>query len=245
MKFNDTTNKNGLIQALERMTGTQSGLSSAYPLADKTRDINLALDNYNILANDASGRWQSSDDTNHQDYPITYADLLTGIQDYTFKVDEQRNQILDIYKVRVKYPDGTWHTLTQRDFQTQDEEVDFTTTGKPTEYDLTANGIFLTVIPDYDMTDGLEIWYSRTNSYFVATDTTKEPGIPNIFHQYLVLRPAYFFCLEKGLPQASAYKIALYGQDGKSGMEQAIQNFHARRNRAEKPRLIANVEDCK
>lgn len=239
MKFTE------IIKGIERKTGTQSSASSAYPLTDKVRDINLALDNYNILANDASGRWQSADDTNHIDYPIIYADLLTGIQDYTFKVDENGNQILDIYKVRVKTTDGQWHTLKQRDFQTQEEEVDFVTQGTPTEYDLTANGIFLTSIPDYTMVDGLEIWISRTNSYFTESDTTKEPGIPNIFHEYLILRPAYFYCLENGLTQASNYERVLYGKGGKGGMEQAIQDFHARRNKAEKPRFIAKVENTK
>lgn len=245
MKFNDTTNKNGIIQGIEKMTGTQSSATSSYPLADKTRDVNLALDNYNILANDAAGRWQSADDTNHVDYPIIYADLITGVQDYTFKKDEQGNQILDIYKVRIKTEDGQWHTLKQRDFQTQKEEVDFVTEGVPTEYDLTANGIFLTAIPNYDMVDGLEIWVSRTNSYFVSTDTDKEPGIPNVFHEYLVLRPSYLFCLQNGLPQATAYGRLLYGVDGKSGMEQSIKDFHARRNKAEKPRLTPRIENTK
>ena len=245
MQFNDTINKNGLIQALERKTGTQSSVSSAYPLLDKTRDINTALDNYNIIANDAAGRWQSSDDTNFIDYPIIYSDLISGVQDYSFKKDETGNQILDIYKVRIQDQSGEWHTLKQRDFQTQKEEVDFVTEGTPTSYDLTSNGIFLTDIPNYSLVKGIEVFVSRTNSYFVSTDTIKEPGIPNVFHEYLVLRPAYFFCLENGLPQANSYKVALYGEDGKSGMEQAIRNFHARRNKAEKTRLIPNVQNMK
>jgi hypothetical protein len=232
-----------IITKIEKLTGTSSSTNSTYPLADKISDICLALDNYNLLGINSSGLWQSSDDTNHEDYPIIYDDIAQGKQDYIFTVDEQGNQVLDIYKVRIKDENGNWRTLKQRDFQSQQEEVDFETTGQVTEYDLTANGIFLTSIPNYDMVDGLEVWISRTNVYPTVTTLANTPGIPNIFHEYLALRPSYFNCLQNELPQANSYGYILYGADRKSGMEKQIENFHASRNRAVKPNIKPKVEN--
>lgn len=245
LQFSDTTTKKGIVQVIERMTTTQSASSSSYPLYDKTVDINAALANYMILATQAAGRWQV-DDTNQEDYPIIFGNVVSGQQDYSFTVDEQGNQILDIFKVRIKDSNGNWATLKQRDLQdTVDSKLNSTTTGIPTEYDVTANGIFLTDIPNYTLEDALEIYISRTPTYFVSTDTTKKPGIPDIFHEYLAIRPSYFYCLAKGLPQAQSYAITLYGRDGNGGMERAIKDYYSNRNRDEKRRLVPNRESTK
>lgn len=241
LQFSDTTNKSGIIQLLSKRTGTQN--SNSYSLLEKTVDINLALANYFIIANQNSGRWQV-DDTNHTDYPIIYANIVSGQQDYSFTVDENDNQILDIYKVRIKDTNGKWWTLKQRDLQDgNDEPLNSTTTGLPTEYDLTANGIFLNDIPNFTQDNSLEVYISRAGSYFVSTDTDKVAGIPEIFHEYLVIRPAYFYCLEKGLPQANDYKIILYGLDGRGGMEKSIETYHANRNRDEKRRVVTGKQN--
>lgn len=224
------------ITLIEEYTGTQSSTTSSYPLASKTRDINLALDAYNIIAEKASGRWQSSDDTNHLDYPIMYASVVSGIQDYSFSVDEQGNQINNIYKVRAKDEAGNWHTLEQVDFEST-TDADYTTQGFPTKFNLTANGIFLVNTPNYSRDEGLEVWYSRTNSYFTVSDTTKEAGIPNIFHEYLALKPAYKWLLRNDQNKANIYRADLIE------MEKQIAEFHSLRNKSEKRRLVANVEN--
>ena len=101
----------GLIQ---RNTNTQNTTTSSYPIADKTTDVNNALNRYMLLAISAEGKWQV-DDTNQTDYPVVFGDVVSGQQDYSFTTDEQGNQILDIYKVRIKDSAGNWHTLKQRD----------------------------------------------------------------------------------------------------------------------------------
>lgn len=245
LQFSDTTNKIGIVQVLERMTKTQSATASSYPLLDKTVDINSALGHFMLLANKATGRWQV-DDTNHSDYPIVFGSIVSGQQDYSFTVDEQGNQITDIWKVRAKMSDGTWKTLIQRDLQDGDDTpINSTQTGNPSKYDLTANGIFLTDIPNYNSTNGLEIFTSRSPSYFIYTDTTKVAGIPEMFHEYLALRPAYFYCAKNQLPMAKDYKIQLYGEDGKSGLEGMIMSFYSKRNRDERPRMSVKQESNK
>lgn len=46
-----------------------------------------------------------------------------------------------------------------------------------------------------------------------------------MFHEYLVLRPAYYFCVAKGLPQAKAYG------DSMVMMEREIKQYYANRNK--------------
>lgn len=243
LEFSNSVTGAGIVQVLGRYTNSQNTTTSSYPLIDKTVDINTALDNFFIIANKASGRWQV-DDTNQTDYPVIYGNVVAGQQDYSFTVDEQGNQILDIYKVRIKDSNGEWHTLKQRDLQDGNDDPlnRTTTTSCPIEYDVTANGIFLTDIPAYNSIGGLELYISRTGSYFVSTDTTKSAGIPNIFHEYLALRPAYFYCLIKGLAQYKDYYRTLYGADGNGGMEKAIADYYSERNRDEKPSLKVKQE---
>lgn len=246
MQFSNTADGDGIIETIEDLTGTQSATDSSYSLKKKTRDVNLALGNYMMLAIKAAGRWQV-DDTNQTDYPIMTGDIHANQQDYSFITDQNGNQVLDIYKVRCKDSNGNWSTLTQRDLQDgTDTPINSTTqTSSPTKYDLTANGIFLTDIPKYEMPGGLEVFIARTPSYFASTDTDKKAGIPDFFQEYLTIRPSYFYCLEHGLPQKQDYHDRLYGEDGRGGMEYAIAQYHSNRNRDEKRRIVANVENNK
>lgn len=226
------------LDLISRNTTTQNSTTSSYTTAAKTVDVNNALNNYFILANMGAGNWRPADDTNQTDYPVVYADILANQQDYSFTVDANGNQILDIYKVRILNPNGIdWYTLDQIDQDIiTDADLSTVTGAIPSQYYLTANGIFLVQKPNYNMRigtelkSGLEIHISRTSTYFTTSDTTKKAGIPWVHHEYLALRPSYFYCLSKGLPQAPAYKLALYGEDGRSGMEEAIKKYYRDRN---------------
>jgi hypothetical protein len=246
LQFSDTTNKKGIIEVIARRTGTSNATSSSYPLLDKTVDVNFALANFFIIANQYAGRNQPVDDINHIDYPIIYADITAGEQDIVLTLDQNGNQVLDIYKIRIQYPDGSRKTLVQKDIMDEDDAfLNDTTTGLPITYELTAGGIFLHQIPNYSLVEALEVYISRGASYFVSTDTTKVAGIPEIFQEYLTLRPSYFYCLEKGLPQATSFGIQLYGRDGKSGMEGEIRKYYSNRNRAEKRRILPSRQNNK
>lgn len=222
-----------ILETIARRTNTQNTTTSSYTTAQKTIDVNNALNWYFILANSSAGNWRPVDDTNQTDYPIVYADIVSGQQDYSFTLDENDNQILDIYKVRIKDSvSGEWTTLNQINQDTiTDGELSTLVSGKPSEYYLTANGIFLVQKPNFALTDGLEIWVNRTPTYFSSSDTTKKAGIPYVHHEYLALRPSYFYCLDKGLSQASDLRVQLYGNDGKGGMENAIKEYYKNRNK--------------
>lgn len=235
MQFSDTTNRTGIIELIEDNTGTQSSTTSSYTLKTKTRDVNNAYANYFLIGGQTDGRWQL-DDTNHTKYPIITTALTANQQDYTFTVDEQSNQILDIYRVEILDPTGHGVELTpidQFDIQGQALTEFMRDAATPLFYDKTANGIILYPKPNYTNSTGLKIYYNRTPDYFVSTDTTKKPGIPDMFHEYLALRPSYQYCLRKGLPQTASLRNDMLA------VEEAIKLYYSNRSKDEVKEMSA------
>lgn len=203
--------------------------TGSYSVADKTRDINLALDRALALIFQVGGTWQF-DDSNHVDYPIITTSLISGQRDYAFITDEQGNLILDIYKVMVKGSNGIFYEIYPVDVQTpQNDTASFFTGqdvgGQPIRYDKTANGIFLDAIPNYNSDQGLKIYINREGSYFATTDTTKKPGFAGLFHEYLALRPSYQYAYRNSLPNAAVLKTEMLE------METEMQNYYRSRER--------------
>jgi hypothetical protein len=217
-----------LLAQIQELTGTQNTTTSSYTTVSKTRDINSALNKFMLLAIESEGKWQV-DDTNQTDYPIIFGDIVSGQQDYSFLTDETGNQILDIYKVRIKDSASNWTTLRQVDLQTgSDDDLNSTVQSIPSKYRLSANGIFLIDIPNYTLADALEVFINRTPYYFTSSDVstgTKKAGIPWTFHEYLAIRPAYYYCLQKGLKQTEG----LLGEMVR--MEDMIGSYYSKRNK--------------
>ena len=222
-----------IVTLIEENTGTQSTTTSSYPLASKTRDINNAYANYFLIGAQTEKRWQL-DDTNHPKYPIITTALTANQQDYTFTTDEQGNQILDIYRVEIIDSTGLAVELSpidQFDIKGQALTEFLKDAATPTYYDKTANGIILYPTPNYTNAAGLKIYYNRTPEYFTVSDTTKLPGIPDMFHEYLAIRPSYQYCLRKGLPQTPNLK-----QDMMI-MEEGIKDYYKSRSKDEIKRM--------
>ena len=64
----------GIVQEIDEMVGTNN---TTYPIASKTRDVNLALDKVFSLIFQVGGTWQF-DDSNQTDYPIITTDIVSG-----------------------------------------------------------------------------------------------------------------------------------------------------------------------
>ncbi len=231
-KFSDTTNRDALVQQLEKATSTQSGTTASYPLKVKTLDINDALGNFMLLAMKAAGKFQV-DDTTQTDYPIITTTITSGQQDYAYTYDGSStpNQILDLRQVRIKDSAGIWHYLDPIDRE-QDNITQYEgQTGMPVCFDVDSNAIKLYPTPNYTLSAALELYVSRTPVYFLSTDTTKEAGIPKLFQPYLWMRPAYMWCMIKGLPAAKGLQIEI------EKIERAIGEYYGRRDRVDKPRF--------
>ncbi len=232
IQFSDTTNKNGLIQLIERNCGFSDGDISGNTLllAQFTSDVNIALDKALSIIFQAGGTWQF-DDSNYTDYPIITTNLVSGQRDYSFTTDGT-NLVLDIYAVYAKISStGVFQKLDPIDVQSSlDLRTDnFTSgqdvTGIPYQYDKTANGIFLDPPTNYNSTGGLKVYVNREGSYFTVASTTKKPGIAGLFHEYLALRPSYEYAYRKSLSNVKALQIEMLT------MEKAISDYYGERER--------------
>jgi hypothetical protein len=237
IQFNDTTNFRGLVQLYEREIGKDRGYVSdnTNRLKEFTADANNAWDAFLMIALPASGTWQV-DDTSHTDYPIITADLTSGQRSYTYGADEQGNLILDFYRVLIADRAGVFHDIIPKDAQRDADTQSFWdgrgTTGQPTAYDKTGNGLFFDLVPDYTVEDGIKIYVNREANYFVYGDTTKKPGCPGILHSWFYIEPAWNYARQKDKERYNRLTEA------KLDLETAIKAQFSRRTRDEKPRFV-------
>lgn len=218
MQFSDTTTNQGIIQDIDFIVGSNT---NTYSLADKTRNINRAMDKIVslILASDGVWEW---DDNNQTDLPVATTSLVPSQSDYAFAVDH-----LKITKVAIKDTNGNWSVLSPFDLTEEIANsfiVNPTETGTPISYDKRAGSIFLYPAPNYSSSGGLKIYFQRPSTYFTASDTTKAAGFASIFHRYLSLSAAFDFAFAKGLAMVNQIKQEILV------MEQDIKDFYGKRN---------------
>lgn len=236
--FNNTTDGNGIIQALERETGGNPGdiSNSTINMQRATADINSAFSDYLALALQAGGTWQF-DDSNQTDYPIIRTNIISGQRDYTFGTDGSNNLILDIYKAAI-LPSATatqYEEITPVDTQSDPSAAtDFnnsSNTGTPREYDKTANGIIFRTVPNYNATNGLLLYINREATFFTPSDNTKKPGVPGLHHRWFVVRPAEDDARRNNRPTYPLLRAE------RLQMEKDIQAYFGRRERDVRHRL--------
>jgi len=225
MQFSDTINRTGLIEMLEDRTGTQSATGTSYPLKTKTRDINQAVIQYDILAKQYSKNWKHNDVNNTKD-PLYKFNLVSGTATYDISTDGT-NMIEAIDRVEVLDSGGIGIRLQQINRDTIDIGMTefYKTAGTPQFYDLVGTKLTFYPAPNYNSTNGGRVFNEIEPYYFLSTDTTKVAGIPSVHHEYLILRPAYFYCATKGLPQAKFLQIEL------QKMEEQIKTYFESRNK--------------
>lgn len=249
MNFNDTTDKLGLVQDCDFLVTSDS---TSYPLKDKARSANMALNEVTSLILGADGRWQW-DDTNYTDLPIGTTDLVANQQDYGIDTS-----MIEITRVECKDEAGNTHFLIpfdQKDLnQNTNQHVDINTSGSvssgsltdfqstagtPIYYDKIGNSIFLYPKPSYSLTAGLKVYFKRNGSYFVSTDTTKKPGFAIHLHRYVSLSMAKDYAIAKML---SGDKItSLYNE--LAVMKQNIIQHYGRRQKDIRNRLTAFTQN--
>jgi len=239
MQFNPTDGYTGLIQECERicLLGLTGISSDTVQLKNFTARMNMALDRFYTLALTHDSQWQF-DDTNYTDLPIGTGDLVSGQQDYSFASD-----VLTVEKVMIKDSSGDWQELDKVDINEPGAKNLWTlatgNSGTPTQYDKFANSIFLDPIPNYSSTGGLKVVFKRNASKFVYTDTTKEPGIPSLFHPYLARVASLPYLIEHNMDALTSLNTLIL-QD-----EQAIKDYMGKRNKDDRQQMKANVENTR
>lgn len=232
MVFSQTTTLDGIIQEIERITLLGNGAISGNTtqLKNFTARVNQALDRFFAIALTSDGSWQF-DDINYTDLPIGVTDLVSGQQDYAFASD-----VLSVDKILVKDSAGNWLELQPVDIHEKRLASRNIwqlpgSSGIPTSYDKFANSIFLDPIPNYNSVGGLKVVFKRNASKFVSSDTTKEPGIPSLFHPYLARVAALSHLIENGHQSTNSISV-LVASD-----EQRIGEWFSKRDGDVKPQM--------
>lgn len=231
MDFNNSSTEEGLIQEINRICNASD---ATYSLKAKTARINMALDRFFTLAFRADGRW-SFDDMNQTAPPIQSINLVANQSRY--ELDDFASEIINVLRVEIKDENGNGVLLRPLSLEEIREDYDefWETAGTPVGYLKIGEFIDLKPAPSYSSTSGLTLYFERNKDPFVSTDTTKDPGIPSVFHGYLARHASLPFLIEKGKPQANAIK-QLVMED-----EAAITEHFAHRDKDVPMRLVPKV----
>ncbi len=226
MLFNSTDKSTSIIGDIDFLLyGDSTTFNTSYSLADRTRNVNISLDEVVAELFKADPEWSWDDDEN-ADFPIATTDLVSG-RDHISLPDST----LVISRVRVKNSLGNWITLEpkgRREFT----DAELIESGVPEAYYKLGRAVFPVPIPNYGVTSGVELEFQRGANHFETTDVNVFPGFNSQFHQYLSVGAAYRYALANGLSE----KTAILNQE-KQRIIQMIKDQYQTRNRDEKPRM--------
>jgi len=202
MQFNDTSTSLGVCQEIDALCDSDT---TTYPVADKTRRVNIALETLVAKIINADGTWQF-DDTNYTDTPVGTGTLIEGQSQYSFA-----SEYLDIEWIKIKDLNGNWVFIKPID-QSQVSyplEEFLTTDGMPEFYDKEGDTIRLYPAPTataVTLASGIKVKFKRTADLFEASDTIKEPGIPSPFHVLLAYMASVPFCMSYKKDRVALYE---------------------------------------
>lgn len=167
------------------------------------------------------------DDTNHTALPEGTENLVSGQSDYSFLTDQQGNRITNLTRIDILDSDGLYRQLKPID-QGELRGIALDewnkTNNKPLYYDKIADNIIrLYPTPATSVTAGLKYYFQRAPSYFVAADTTKQPGVADDLHEGFVVKAAYDAAMTLGLANLQALSVELEKE------EQKIDDYFASR----------------
>ena len=207
MKFNPATEYDSMVKAIDDLVDTNA---SKYTLAQKARAVNSGLDKaYSTLFNSADTK--NYDDHNFTKLPQGTYDITLGERNLTVFKDEEGAEILKIHKVIAKNSSGNWYELEQKDIRDKDaRDIAYgEDTGIIRCYDWVGTSLVFDVTPEATVPNGIKVFYMRNSTYFTEADTDKEPGLPALFHDFLVYYAAWQYAMKKGLQRKNDIKQEL------------------------------------
>ena len=210
---------------------------TAYPIADRTRNVNLGSDRLANLIMKADGRWEF-DDNNQTDRPEFKGAYVSGQQDYGISAAT----FLKILRVEGKDGAGNLRRLTpidQSDLRGTALSEFMKTSGTPKYYRVNGNSMMFYPKPASSLDYGYKIYAQRNVVYFATDDTTKVPGFAQLFHRLLSLYAAEDYLAVNGM--RARLSIVMNKIDK---MEAEVETFYSSRQKDDKPmRLRVRKED--
>lgn len=188
MVFNDTTNRKGIIQEIEKNTDLGIGYISGNTdlMKDFTADVNVVSSEVFALIYLLCGNWQY-DDSNYTDLPQAVTDLVSGTDKYLIP-----ETALTIQRLEYKDESGNWYVIdpiTKEQINVAVDEL-LKTDGNPQYYRILNGTVELFPAPNISVTGGLKIYFDRANVDFVTSDTTKKPGFDSFLHDIIPVKTA-------------------------------------------------------
>lgn len=247
--FSDTSNNQGIIQEIERITKIGSGgiTGDSTLLKDFTRLVNIWNGRITMDIMLSDGKWQY-DDFNIGDMPIAETDLISGQQDYSIRTDYNNQQIWKVSRVDVKDSSGNWKQLKQLD-QSQISggfSAYQSVNGEPKEFDFNGISTLLFPTPNYSWRNsvegerGLKIIFQRESKPFATTGADSQvPGFASAFHYLLALGPAYEYARDNGLNNVKTLREEI--EQGRA----ELREFYASRNSQQKAGLRVRQENTR
>lgn len=237
MQFNSTTNRNGIIQEIERTTdlgvGTISGDTNS--LKDFTARCNNELHGLWPDIFNSTGKWQY-DDSNQTDLPQGVVNLVSGTSKYALPATALR-----VRRIDCKSSDGNWFELTQiTDTMISGGLEEFMDTdGTPRYYRLIGGTVELFPGPNYASTGGLKVFFDRGAVEFTYDDTTQEPGFASEFHE-LVPLGASIQWLQVKQPNSGTLPALIQRYEI---LKQKMIRYYQSRNNLSKPSITRQQEN--
>lgn len=228
IQFNSDSDDQDLVSLLNDETHQDD---TSYPLKEKTRDLNRAYKKIWAAIYKSYGGWQW-DDKNNSDFAKAKAQLNSGQKDYDIP-----DTSLTLRGVEVKTTGGTWYPLIplteEQVKQSGYAEIEFQdTTGQPRYYIPNGNSFNIYPAANYTQAASIRTLFDRGVSVFASTDTTKEPGFDDEFHEDIVLGASYYWKRRNTVPDAMQAKA-----DWFEALDN-IQKIYSQRYREKHPQRI-------
>jgi len=223
MQFSDTSLNTGILQRARQMARVDANQWATFNVVNSCNDwLNKIFTEGKIL----DIRFQL-DDTNHTALPEGTSNLIVSQSDYSFLTDEQDNRITNLTRIDILDSSGLYRQLIPFDqAEVRGIALDefLKTNDLPRFYDKIADNIIrLYPTPAASVTSGIKYYFQRAPSYFVATDTTKKPGVADDLHRGFVIASAYDAALTLGLDNIQPLAVELAKE------EQKITDYFASR----------------
>lgn len=234
LQYNDTTNKNGLLQVCEEKCNLgDAGISGVTLLKQEfTRRLNQACHVIWTWIFESQGGWKY-DDGNQSNLPCSYDNLVSGTRTYAIDTNA-----LTIQEVRIHDAAGNPHILTPATEDFLDNNAGVATLGVPTQYFLRGTTLKLNYTPNYNSTassttGGIRLYFDRAGVEFTTSDTTKTPGFASIFHEAPAIKASIDYLIVKRPTDPTLQELK--GQW--VVIEKSLRSFYGKRFPARKPVL--------
>lgn len=226
MYFNSSDKSNSIIADIDFLLfGTSETFNDAYTLVDRTRNVNIVLDETVAEMFKADPNWDY-DDTSNTNFPIATTDLNSGQDNYSFP-----DSTLVINRVRIKDSQGNLVTL-EPVSRAELSDTELRATGSPNKFYKKGGSFFPVPIPDYGYDEGVEVEFQRGANHFASTDTTVSPGFNSLFHQILSVGAALRYAVGNGMREKVSFLSGLRAEITKN-----IREHYQTRSKDEKPRI--------